>query len=221
MEYPEFSSHTRKKTLDRLAQSEGEVYDAIIIGGGIVGAGLARELAIRGIKSLLVEKRDFASGTSSKSSKLIHGGLRYLEMFDFGLVFEALAERHWLLKTHPHLVQPLQFNLPIYSKENAPEGVRSSLLLGLGLWVYDALSLFRTPFFHGRYKTQDVKQLFPGIREEGLKGSYYYADAMMMDDEVVLETVADAHRRGATLFNYVEALGVGPRTAEGTFEVRL
>src|SRR3984893_11888315 len=109
MNYPAFSFETRKTELDRLeglATPEG--FDAVIGGGGIVGAGLARELAIRGIKALVAEKSDFASGTSSRSSKLIHGGLRYLEMFDFHLVFESLAERHWLLTTHPHLVHPLE-----------------------------------------------------------------------------------------------------------------
>ncbi|HRK03442.1 MAG TPA: FAD-dependent oxidoreductase, partial [Oligoflexia bacterium] len=104
MVYPEFSRATRVQKLAELSQSSAPVYDAVVIGGGIVGAGLLRELAIRGVNALLVEKKDFASGTSSKSSKLVHGGLRYLEMFDFGVVLEALSERHWLLKTHPHLV---------------------------------------------------------------------------------------------------------------------
>ncbi len=220
MNYPAFNSHTRQKVLEKLA-SHPTTYDAVIIGGGIVGAGLLRELAIRGIKALLVEKSDFASGTSSKSSKLIHGGLRYLEMGDFHLVFEALAERHWLLQTHPHLVSPVEFNVPIYEKKWAPPGARGTALLGLGLWLYDGLSLFKTPFFHGRHNKQEVLSLFPHMRDQGLKGSYYYSDAMMMDDEIVLENLLDAKRRGAEALNYVQAKEVSAKNADGTYHVHL
>ena len=160
MNYPEFSHLTRRCEVEQLRKG-GATYDAVIVGGGIVGAGLAREVAIRGLKCLLVEKSDFASGTSSRSSKLIHGGLRYLEMLDFHLVFEALAERHWLLQTHPHLVSPLEFNLPIFTKNDRPPGARATGAIGLGLWVYDALTLGRTPFFHGKHSAGDLKALFP------------------------------------------------------------
>ena len=221
MVYPEFSRATRVQKLAELSQSSAPVYDAVVIGGGIVGAGLLRELAIRGVNALLVEKKDFASGTSSKSSKLVHGGLRYLEMFDFGLVFEALSERHWLLKTHPHLVSPMEFVLPIYKKGEAPVGARSSALLGLGLWVYDALSLFRTPFFHGRHSLDTLKGLFPGVRAQGLRGGYYYADAMMLDDELVLEVLLDSVRRGACALNYCAATRVDPRDRDGLYRIHL
>ena len=223
----EFSWRTRRAWLQTLKTSPNEPqkpsahFDAVIVGGGIVGTGLARELQLRGLKTLLVEKADFASGTSSKSSKLIHGGLRYLEMLDFGLVFESLSERHWLLKTHPHLVQPLEFNLPIYAKTLAPKGARSSALLGLGLWLYDALSLFRTPFFHGKYASDVVQKKFPGILTSGLKGSYFYADAMMLDDELVLECAYDAVRRGAWCLNYVEATHVQKKASGHGFQLRL
>ncbi len=215
---PEFSFRTRREWLER---ADGATYDALIVGGGIVGAGLARELSIRGLKTLLVEQGDFASGTSSRSSKLIHGGLRYLEMFDFGLVFEALAERHWLLRTHPHLVSPLEFDLPVYDKANAPPGARSGFLLKMGLWLYDGLSLFRTPFMHGRHSLEETKRLFPGIREEGLRASLYYADALMHDDEMVLECLHDSVRRGSTALNYVRAEEVSARGADGLFEAAL
>ncbi len=231
MEYPKFSSETRKELLANLKSMHSSikpttpkavpVYDALIVGGGIVGGGLARELALRGKKVLLVEKGDFASGTSSRSSKLIHGGLRYLEMFDFQLVFESLAERHWLLKTHPHLVKALEFNLPIYEKATAPPGTRSSGLMGLGLWVYDALSLFRTPFFHGKHTTDELAKMFPHLRGNGLCGSYYYADAMMLDDEVVMETMLDAYRRGAHVLNYVKATQVEAKGADDLYDVAL
>lgn len=215
MEYPPFNIHTRAETLARLSGGEESSFDAVIVGGGIVGAGLARELAIRGISSLLVEKGDFASGTSSRSSKLIHGGLRYLEMADFHLVFEALAERHWLITTHPHLVKPVEFNVPIYGRKKAPPGSRMTALIGLGLFLYDGLSFFKTPFFHGRHVRKETLKLFPLLKEEGLKGSYYYPDAMMMDDELVLETLLDAHRRGGLALNYVKASDVELTGGEG------
>ncbi|MBI3542837.1 MAG: glycerol-3-phosphate dehydrogenase/oxidase [Deltaproteobacteria bacterium] len=222
MNYPVFSHETRRQAIDKLrAEAKPAIFDAVVVGGGIVGAGLARELAIRGLKALVVEKGDYASGTSSRSSKLIHGGLRYLEMFDFHLVFESLAERHWLLSTHPHLVQPLEFNLPIYARGDAPPGARSTGALGIGLWLYDALSLFRTPFFHGKHSAGDCARLFPKIRSQGLKGSYYYADAMMLDDEVVLETILDAVRRGATALNYVRAEKVAEKGSDGLYDVTL
>ena len=203
---PEFSYKTRRDTLSALQKADAPIcFDALVVGGGIVGAGLARELAIRGIQTLVVEKNDYAFGTSSRSSKLIHGGLRYLEMFDFQLVFEALAERHWLLKTHPHLVHPLEFNLPVYARTDAPPGSRSSTLLGLGLWLYDALSLFRTPFFHGTHSVEQMQRLFPKLKTKGLQGGQYYADAMMLDDELVLESIYDAFRRGASALSYVKA----------------
>lgn len=219
MSPPLFNFQTRQLDLERLTRDKTKLWDAVIIGGGIVGAGLARELAIRGLKPLLVEKNDFASGTSSRSSKLIHGGLRYLEMGDFHLVFEALSERQWLLKTHPHLVSPVEFNIPIFESAKAPPGSRSSALLGMGLWLYDALTLFRTPFFHGKHSAAVTQAMFPKIKQDGLKGSYYYADAMMLDDEMVLETLLDANRRGGTSLNYVEALSVN--RVDGVYDVAL
>ncbi len=215
---PEFSIRTRRNTLDQFIEKKPTV-DALIIGGGIVGVGLARELSIRGLKPIVLEKNDFASGTSSKSSKLIHGGLRYLEMFDFKLVFEALSERHWLLKSHSHLVRPLQFNLPFYDKENAPPGQRPQWMLSLGLWLYDTLSLFRSPFFHGKHSKKECLKIFPGIQDKGLRACLYYADAMMLDDEMVLECAYDAFKRGATLLNYCKVLEVKPKNSDGLFEV--
>ncbi len=212
----EFSWRSREKLWKELtsaAQAQTiPIYDAVIVGGGIVGVGVARELTLRGKSVLLVEKNDFASGTSSRSSKLIHGGLRYLEMFDFGLVFESLSERHWLLKTHPHLVEPLEFVLPSFKKGFVSSKARSSTLLGLGLWAYDALALFRTPFFHGWHSAKKLAEKFPGMTDQGLRGGYYYADAMMMDDELVLECAAAAHARGAQLLNYVAATKISRRT---------
>jgi len=136
----EFSYRSREQALDRF---EKESFDLLIIGGGITGAAVARDASSRGLRVALVERRDFAFGTSSRSSKLIHGGLRYLENMEFGLVFEALSERALLLKTPPHMVRPLPFYLPVYQGDSNGRGI-----LSLGLWLYDLLALFRTPGFH-------------------------------------------------------------------------
>ncbi len=188
----EFSYKTRSRYLEEIKSNKSDV---LVIGGGIVGASVLRELSLRGIKATLLDKFDFANATSSRSSKLIHGGLRYLEMMDFKLVFEALAERHWLLKSHPHLVTPLQFNLPVFNKENAPQGSRSGFVLSIGLWLYDFLAMGRSPFRHGKHSKADALKIFPGIKNDGLKYSLYYADAMMLDDELVLECIYDAVQR--------------------------
>jgi glycerol-3-phosphate dehydrogenase len=215
-EIPPNNAQTRQAFLDQIASGTTPVYDAVIVGGGIVGAGAARDLALRGLKVALFEKGDYASATSSKSSKLIHGGLRYLEMFDFGLVFEALSERHWLLKTHPHLVLPLRFVLPLYKKGSGPSsGLRPGWMLRLGLWLYDTLALFRTPYFHGELSPEDVARRFPGVQKAGLKAGLYYADAMMRDDELVLECLSDAVRHGAACANYTTVKSVSKRFGEG------
>src|ERR1700692_4856759 len=123
-----------------LQNLKGEEFDIAIIGGGITGAGVARDAASRGMSVALIEAADFASGTSSRSSKLIHGGIRYLENLEFHLVFEALSERQRLFELAPHLVHPLPFLIPIYKTGRVP-----AWKMGLGMWVYDALSLFEAP----------------------------------------------------------------------------
>jgi glycerol-3-phosphate dehydrogenase len=195
---PEFSFQTRKKNLERF---EKEVFDLLIIGGGITGAGVARDAMTRGLTVALVEKKDFAWGTSSRSSKLIHGGLRYLQNFEMKLVFEALSERALLLKTTPHLVRPLPFYLPVYKK-----GSRSRAILSIGLWLYDLLALFRAPGFHKRLSKKAFLEEFPFIKKEGLLGGFRYFDASMWDDVLAVEVLRDASAKGAALANYVEAL---------------
>src|SRR5947209_3378217 len=125
---------TRERAIEALA---GERFDVVVIGGGITGAGVALDAAARGYSVALVEKTDFAAGTSSRSSKLVHGGLRYLQKFDLGLVREALLERQLMVKLAPHLVRPLQLVVPAFNDE-AP-----SRMLGLGLNMYDVLSVDR------------------------------------------------------------------------------
>src|SRR5882724_9893749 len=129
-----FSQHDRSQALSSM---QTEVFDLVVVGGGITGAGVARDAASRGMRVALVEANDFAVGTSSRSSKLIHGGIRYLENFEFGLVFEALSERQRLFELAPHLVHPLQFMIPLYKG-----GRVAPWKMGAGLWLYDALSLF-------------------------------------------------------------------------------
>ncbi|MBN2026045.1 MAG: FAD-dependent oxidoreductase, partial [Actinobacteria bacterium] len=130
-----FSSQQRK---DHIEEAQGKVFDVLVIGGGITGACAARDAVSRGLSTAIVEKNDWAFGTSSRSSKLVHGGLRYLEMFDFKLVFEACRERRRLLLNAPHVVWPQSFIFPVYKGDKAPLPI-----IAMGLWMYDFLALFR------------------------------------------------------------------------------
>ncbi len=133
----QFSFQTRLQNIQRF---ESEIFDLVIIGGGINGAGIARDACSRGMKVALVEAADFAEGTSSRSSKLIHGGIRYLENMEFKLVFEALNERTKLFEIAPHLSHPLRFMIPLFKDSRV-----GMFKMGLGMWLYDALSLFQAP----------------------------------------------------------------------------
>lgn len=201
----ELSFRTRENSLRRFSEEE---FDLLIVGGGITGAATARDAVSRGLKVAVVEKNDFAWGTSSRSSKLIHGGLRYLENLEFHLVFEALSERAFLLKTAPHLVRPLPFYLPVYENDVHGRGI-----LSLGLWLYDLLALFRTPGFHRRLSRSDMKKEIPFLQDERLLGGFQYYDASMWDDVLAIETLRAAHAEGAAVANYVEA--VAPAWTEG------
>lgn len=195
---PEFSFHTRNHNLNRL---EAEEFDFLIIGGGITGAGVAWDASSRGYKVALVEKHDFAHGTSSRSSKLVHGGLRYLENYEFNLVFEALSERSYLLQSAPHLVRPLPFYMPVY--EDSPH---SSYLLSAGMWFYDMLSLFRAPALHQRISAGSSVRLIPGIKRDGLRCTFKYFDASMWDDALVLDVLVKAHELGACISSRTTAV---------------
>jgi glycerol-3-phosphate dehydrogenase len=194
----EFSFRSRQKSLQRF---QDEVFDLLIIGGGITGAAVARDATSRGLKVALVERCDFAYGTSSRSSKLIHGGLRYLQNFEFGLVFEALSERALLLRTAPHMVRPLPFYFPVYQGDANGKG-----MLSIGLWLYDLLALFRTPGFHRGLSQKKMLADIPFLRREGLKGGFRYFDASMWDDVLAVETLRSAQAGGAAIANYVEAV---------------
>src|SRR5215468_4224240 len=166
----------------------------------MAGAGVARELALRGVSVALVEKGDFASATTSQSSKLVHGGLRYLELFDFGLVRESLHERETLRRLAPHLVRPLPFLVPIYRDSS-----RSLIKVRIGLKLYDWL----TPGRHReRYRVLpavDALSLEPAIRSDDLRGAgYYFDDLLLYPERLCLENVLSACRHGARAFNYAQ-----------------
>jgi len=193
-----FSFQTRK---DNLAKLGSEKFDLLIIGGGITGAGVARDAAMRGLKVALVEANDFAFGTSSRSSKLVHGGIRYLENYEFHLVFEALSERAKLFEIAPHLVHPLRFMIPLF--ENSRVG---PFKMGLGMMLYDALALFQTPEMHEKLNKIETLDRMPIVRGSDLVGSFIYSDGYMDDDRLVHETLRSANEAGACAVNYVEVM---------------
>src|SRR6476619_6872833 len=142
----------RSIALDRL---EGEEFDVLVVGGGITGCGVALDAASRGLRTALVERDDFASGTSSKSSKLVHGGLRYLQQRDVRLVYEALAERQRLLHNAPHLVHVLPFLIPILTKDGVV-GRKIARALGTAMWGYDATGGVRIGKLHRRLSKEEA-----------------------------------------------------------------
>src|SRR6476661_8344214 len=169
----------RAAALQRMAN---EGVDILVIGGGITGAGVALDSALRGYRTGLVEKGDFASGTSSKSTKLVHGGIRYLPQFDFTLVREALTERGLLVQNAPYLVRPIGFVLPLY-KENKrplgtpivpPGGIGMGYLLRSGLLLYDLLSGRLGVGWHRHLGTRRARRMVPCLRDEGLIDAFMY-----------------------------------------------
>ena len=199
-------------------------FDVLVIGGGISGAAVARDAARRGFRTALVEAADFASGTSSRSSRLVHGGLRYLEHFEFDLVFEASQERRTLLRIATHLVRPLEFHFPVFR-----DGRIGRRKLDAGMWLYDALSLFRNIERHQMLGSEAMLAREPGLRAEGLLGGARYFDAQVDDARLVMTTLVAALEAGATVVNRAEVVRVDAsdwpghrvlvRDAEGDGEV--
>lgn len=177
-----------------------EPFEVVVMGGGITGAAAARDAASRGLRTALVEARDFGEGTSSRSSRLIHGGLRYLEQFELDLVFEASRERRTLLRIAPHMVRPLEFLFPLYR-----EGRVGRLTMTAGMWLYDALSLFRNIERHQMLSEGDVLWREPTLSPEGLLGGARYFDAQVDDARLVLATVRSAVEMGAAAANRLAA----------------
>jgi len=180
-----------------------EEVDVIVIGGGITGAGIARDAARRGLRVALFEQNDIAYGTSSRSSKLIHGGLRYLESYEFSLVFESVSERRVVLDLAPHLVNPLAFLFPVYQGSG-----RSLRIINAGMWLYDGLALFRSPKRHRTLKPSEVAKEEPMLKQDGLQGAPLYYDCSTDDARLTLETVIDAVQNGAVAASWarVDAL---------------
>jgi glycerol-3-phosphate dehydrogenase len=178
-----------------------EEFDLLILGGGITGAGVALDAALRGFRVALIDKGDFASGTSSASSKLVHGGLRYLEHGDFRLVYEALHERGRLLRNAPHLVQPLRFILPFYEGARLPPWKWRA-----GLLLYDLLAGSENIKRGQPVESQKLRRSYPSLRGAGLLGAATYFDAQMDDSRLCIEVLKTAAIAGACLANYVEVI---------------
>jgi glycerol-3-phosphate dehydrogenase len=200
-----------------LAALGRESFDLLVIGGGINGAGIARDAAMRGLRTALVERGDFASGTSSRSSKLIHGGFRYLEQGQVLLVLESVRERERLRRLAPHLVRPQEFVFPIYR-----DGPIGRLKLGAGLWAYDLLAGLWRVRRHRMLGRHAAAAAEPALRRDGLRGAGVYWDYRTDDARLVLETCLAAAREGAVLASYAEAVAflrqdgriVGARVAD-------
>ncbi|HEY7832869.1 MAG TPA: glycerol-3-phosphate dehydrogenase/oxidase [Ktedonobacterales bacterium] len=201
---------TRAANLDRLAR---DPFDVLVVGGGITGAGVALDAAARGYRVALVEKADFASGTSSWSTKLVHGGIRYLPEFDFALVREALVERGRLIHNAPFLVEPLEFVLPLFQGARRPLGVPFSppggvglaLMLSAGLELYDLLAGRLNVARHHRISLARAHALAPRLKRDGLRAAFVYSDAQTNDTRLTLAVLRTAARMGAVLANYAEA----------------
>ena len=202
--------------MTRLNGIDTQSFDAVVIGGGMAGAGVARDLALRGASVALFEKGDFASGTSSKSSKLIHGGLRYLELFDFKLVRESLREKKTLERLAPHLVQPLPFLVPVYRGSK-----RGLITVRLGMWLYDLLTPGRERERFRVLRPVAALALEPSIRADDLRGAgYYFDDLLLLPERLCLENALSAVRHGARVHNYCEIEAV-TRGAAGIDGVRV
>lgn len=191
---------SRSQAVEATAQKE---FDIAVIGGGIVGAGIAQDAASRGLSVILLEKRDFASGTSSKTTKLIHGGLRYLEQLHFGLTRQLLHERALLEKLAPHMVRDFSFVLPIL-KEKRFFGFKAEL----GLSLYDLLGMdVIKDHRHTRLTEREVLECAPGLSKEDIVGGLRFHDCITDDARLVMEVVKSACQQGATAINYVEVTG--------------
>jgi glycerol-3-phosphate dehydrogenase len=195
-----FSARTRAEALARF---QADTFDIAIIGGGITGAGIARDAAQRGLAVALLEKGDFASGTSSKSSRMIHGGLRYLRQRHVHLVRESLVERGVLLRLAPHLVHPMPYLLPVYEG-----GANKRFVLRAGLTAYDLLAGRRRLQRHRSLSREALERAEPAIRTDGLQGGFRYFDCLVNDARLTLATARSAARDHAAVASYVEATGV-------------
>lgn len=196
----------RALALERLA---GESFDLLVVGGGVTGAGVALDAASRGLRTALVEREDFGSGTSSRSSKLVHGGLRYLRQGDYRLVAQALAERQRLLTNASHLVRPLPFLVPSYGSRAGVRAVSSAL------WMYDLAGGYRIGHVHRRLSPADALAQAPSLRTSGLTGAHLYYDAQTDDARLTLALVrTSVLDHGAVAANHCCVTRIDPGAAE-------
>jgi glycerol-3-phosphate dehydrogenase len=203
---PELTPHPqREAAFTRLG---GEPLDLLVIGGGIVGSGVARDAALRGLRVGLLEQHDFAEGTSSRSSRLLHGGLRYLAQGHVGLVHEASVEKKTIHQIAPHLGEPLGFIFPAYRGEGPP-----MWQLRIGVKIYDLLCGGRNFQPSRGFSRAETQQLLPALKAENLRGSVRYFDALTNDARLVLDTLRSAEKHGATVVN--RARFTGGRQAGG------
>src|SRR5689334_13945344 len=187
----------------RFSSLDSTSFDLVIIGGGIIGAGIARDAAMRGLSVALFEKADYGGGTTAGSTRLIHGGLRYLEMFDFGLVRTDLREREILLRIAPHLVRPLCFVLPFYDRS-----LFYRWRMRIGLWLYDLLSYDKTLPNRRVLTADDLRTQEPRLATAHLQGGASYYDAQApLPERLCIENIIAAAAAGAQTFNYAEVIG--------------
>ena len=188
----------------RLGDTE---FDVLVVGGGITGAGVALDAASRGLRAALVERDDFASGTSSRSSKLVHGGLRYLDQREFRLVYENLAERQLILENAPHLVRVMPFLVPVLTR-GGRVGRKLAPFLDAALWMYDLTGGLRIGKRHHRVAVDDALERFPTLRRDELVGAYVYYDAHADDARLTLAIARTAVEHGAVALNHAEVVAL-------------
>jgi glycerol-3-phosphate dehydrogenase len=207
---------TRFDRDDMVRRLRDETFDVVVIGGGITGAGVALDAVTRGLRTALVERDDFASGTSSKSSKLVHGGLRYLQNGDVRLVYEALHERQRLLHNAPHLVEVLPFLLPILTRDGVVSK-QISKALGSALWMYDLTGGWRIGKRHRRLSAEATLAHVPTLPPEKVAGGFLYYDARADDARLTLTIARTAAARGAAVANRCRVVGMST-AADGSVD---
>ena len=197
--------------MSSLAGLNGDTFDIVIIGGGIIGCGVARDASLRGFKVALLEKDDFGSGTTSRSTRIVHGGLRYLEQLDIRLVRLDLRERETLLRIAPHLVKPLEFLIPLFGRKLA-----RALKLRTGLALYDALSFDKTLPSRRWLSAEQARAADQCLDRADVTGAAAYSDARVDSPErLALENILDAERNGARAKNYCEVRTISADTRHG------
>lgn len=191
-----FSKSDRTKIFE---QTQGKIFDILIIGGGITGAGVALDASARGLSTILLEKDDFSEGTSSKSTKLVHGGLRYLKNFEIKLVRDAGKERAILYQNAAHIVYPQRMILPIYKGH-----LYGKMLTSFGLWIYDLLAGVESKYKKRTLNKRQTLERLPLLKSEGLKGAVEYYEYRTKDTRLVIENIKKSIEYGAIALNYAE-----------------